>query len=272
ATTACPSRAREPAAAEAPVKRPVREIPATAAALPTTCAVEVGLRVLPLPRTARLFGAPLRQGPAPPAAEPRPARLGVRGRRRARAVQRVMRHWPFGDTCLRHALVAGQRLRRSSPELVVGVARPGAGGGGGQGRGTGQGARVAGVRHRHLRPPPRRAGLPPARLDRSGGAMSRTRLYGLVVDSDVELHQLRPTSAAPDVTIRTGAQSAVTQQVPEGQRLLHLEHSGRAYFTGARQEDRYLLRFYGTCDFVIAEDLSRIDLHAVEGTDPDTIG
>ena len=102
--------------------------------------------------------------------------------------------------------------------------------------------------------------------------MSRTRLYGLVVDSDVELHQHRPTSAAPEVTIRTGAQTAVTQQVPEGQRLLHLEHSGRAYFTGARQEDCYLLRFYGTCDFVIAEDLSRVDLHAAEGADPDTIG
>jgi len=105
------------------VKLPVREIPATGAALLVTCAVEVGLRLLPLPRTARLFGAPLRQTPAPPAPEPRPARLGARGRRQARSVQRVMRHWPFGDTCLRHALVAGQRLRRFSPELVVGVAK-----------------------------------------------------------------------------------------------------------------------------------------------------
>ena len=105
------------------MKVPVREVPALIAALVMTCAVEVALRTLPLPRTARLFGAPLRTtDPATPLPE-RPARLGAHGRRQARAVQRVLRHWPFGDTCLRHALVAGHRLRRFDPELVVGVAK-----------------------------------------------------------------------------------------------------------------------------------------------------
>ena len=102
---------------------PMREVPATIAALAVSGAVEVALRSLSLPRTARLFGAPLQQSATAAAPTAQRARLGVRGRRRARAVQRVMRHWPFGDTCLRHALVAGQRLRGFGPELVVGVTK-----------------------------------------------------------------------------------------------------------------------------------------------------
>ena len=105
------------------MKVPLREVPATAAALAITCAVEVGLRTLPLPRMARLVGAPLRSTASPTGTQVRGARLGTRGRRQTRAVERVMRHWPFGDTCLRHALVAGHRLRRFDPELVVGVAK-----------------------------------------------------------------------------------------------------------------------------------------------------
>ena len=105
------------------MKVPLREVPAITVALALTCAVEVGLRTLSLPRMARLVGAPLRSTESPTAPQVRGARLGTRGRRQARAVQRVMRHWPFGDTCLRHALVAGHRLRRFDPELVVGVAK-----------------------------------------------------------------------------------------------------------------------------------------------------
>jgi hypothetical protein len=36
-----------------------------------------------------------------------------------------MSRWPFGDTCLRHALVTGNRLAALGPELVIGV-RPAA--------------------------------------------------------------------------------------------------------------------------------------------------
>ncbi|QGH68503.1 lasso peptide biosynthesis B2 protein [Pseudactinotalea sp. HY158] len=104
---------------------PIREVPAVAAALLVACAVEVALHLLSLPRTARAVGAPLRQGGGAAPAARGNARLGPRGRRRVRAVRRVMRHWPFGDTCLRHALVAGQRLRRLHPELVVGVRKTG---------------------------------------------------------------------------------------------------------------------------------------------------
>lgn len=99
----------------------LREVPACAAAALVACGVEIGLRVFSLPRTARMLGVPLRHASADEVVEPTRARLGGRGRDRVRAVRWVMRHWPFGDTCLRHSLVAGRRLRRLHPELVIGV-------------------------------------------------------------------------------------------------------------------------------------------------------
>jgi hypothetical protein len=41
--------------------------------------------------------------------------------RRVWATRQVSRVWPFGDTCLRRALVEGQRLRHRRPSLVLGV-------------------------------------------------------------------------------------------------------------------------------------------------------
>lgn len=101
----------------------LREVPDLVAALAVAGAVEVALRVLPLPRVARAVGAPLRLDGTAGTAPWVPARLEARGHARARAVGRVMRRWPFGDTCLRHALVAGRRLRRYRPRLVVGVTK-----------------------------------------------------------------------------------------------------------------------------------------------------
>lgn len=85
-------------------------------------AAEVGLRTIGLPRLSRLFGAPLQSDPGQEGSLSRP-QLSQAERRRVRAAQRVMRHWPFGDTCLRQALVSGVLLRSRSPELVVGVAK-----------------------------------------------------------------------------------------------------------------------------------------------------
>ncbi|GAB3811853.1 hypothetical protein GCM10028820_03790 [Tessaracoccus terricola] len=109
------------------LRRLVRELPATLAALGVAVAVEIGLRVVPLPRLTRLVGIRLagHDSPAPEAA-PRDraeASLAPRERRKVRATRRVLRHWPFGDTCLRQALVSGQRLRRLGPVLHVGVAK-----------------------------------------------------------------------------------------------------------------------------------------------------
>ena len=103
---------------------PAREWPAIAAVAGLAGVVEVGLRLLPLTRLAGLLGVPVdttSRTTSPSAvahAEP-PAWV----RRRVRTTGRVMRHWPPGTTCLRHALVLGHRLRRLGPVLRIGVAR-----------------------------------------------------------------------------------------------------------------------------------------------------
>lgn len=104
---------------------PTREWPAVIAALAVAVGVEMGLRTMTLPRLADLAGAPLHtKGSEKPVMDPRKRPvLSPRARRQVRAARRVMRHWPYGGSCLRQALVTGQRLRRLEPTLWVGVAK-----------------------------------------------------------------------------------------------------------------------------------------------------
>lgn len=85
--------------------------------------VEAGLRLCTLPRLTRLLGIRLAQGSEQQQQDMAlPPSLPVTWiRRRAVTVNGVLRHWPFGDTCLRRALVLGQRIRRLQPTLVIGV-------------------------------------------------------------------------------------------------------------------------------------------------------
>ncbi|NLE99105.1 MAG: lasso peptide biosynthesis B2 protein, partial [Propionibacterium sp.] len=100
------------------------EMPATLAALVVACVVEVGLRATKLQRLARFLGTPLALGDTSPGSTAaRRAALPASATRQVSATRRVLRHWPFGDTCLRQALISGQRLRRLGPELHVGVAK-----------------------------------------------------------------------------------------------------------------------------------------------------
>jgi len=100
---------------------------ATATALALACVTEVGLRTLPLPRLARLMGAPLAVGV--PGEGPKhvpsgsPVKLTPRQRRQVRTALRLLKSWPLGDTCLRQALVCGYLLRDHDPALHVGVAK-----------------------------------------------------------------------------------------------------------------------------------------------------
>lgn len=106
-------------------RRLARELPMTIAAGIIALVVEVGLRVTTLPKLTRLLGVPLdpamtgggdiMQGTA--------TTLTESDWRRVRSAQRVLRRWPFGDTCLRQALVSGALLRHRQPVLHVGVAR-----------------------------------------------------------------------------------------------------------------------------------------------------
>lgn len=90
-------------------------------ALAVAFVVEVGLSISTLPRLAKLFGIRLAGGsddePTRQAPDVAPEWFG----RRSSEVHRVLRHWPFGDTCLRRCLILGQRIRRLDPVLVIGV-------------------------------------------------------------------------------------------------------------------------------------------------------
>jgi hypothetical protein len=106
----------------------------TVAALAVAVCVEVGLRVTTLPRLCARLGiatdVPTTSTSARAADTPGPAVvavLPVAARAAVAACDRVLRVWPFGDTCLRRCLVLGQRLRRLHPVLRIGVhmQRPG---------------------------------------------------------------------------------------------------------------------------------------------------
>lgn len=110
--------------------RLLRTFDLATAAVVAVC-VEVGLRVTTLPRLAKFLGVPLAMdgdaGLPQPSVSTDPERtiLPAVARRRIRATRTVMRHWPLGDTCLRQALVSGQRIRGLNPNLHVGVAKVG---------------------------------------------------------------------------------------------------------------------------------------------------
>jgi hypothetical protein len=106
------------------------DLPAVLAALGVAIVVEIGLRVTTLPQLARILGVPLGtddpRAEVPLPVEPSPTlALPPGARRQVRATRLALRLWPFGDTCLRQALVSGQRLRRLNPTLHVGVAKVG---------------------------------------------------------------------------------------------------------------------------------------------------
>ncbi len=84
--------------------------------------VEIGLTISTVPRLAGLLGIRLasdEQSKAMESVSGPPPTVWIQ--RRVAAVQRVLRRWPFGDTCLRRALVLGHRVRRLDPVLVIGV-------------------------------------------------------------------------------------------------------------------------------------------------------
>lgn len=95
--------------------------PQFAAAAVVALVVEIGLSISTVPRVARLLGIRLaRDDDAEPVEVPADIPT-VWIRRRYVEVNRVLRRWPFGNTCLRRALVLGQRIRRLDPVLVIGV-------------------------------------------------------------------------------------------------------------------------------------------------------
>ncbi|MBD8061586.1 lasso peptide biosynthesis B2 protein [Oceanitalea stevensii] len=85
-------------------------------------AVELGLRVLPLPRLARLLRVRLvLDGTAGRRTDPRLIRLTEDERERLDVTWRVLRHRPFNGTCLRRALLGAHALRYRDHAVRIGV-------------------------------------------------------------------------------------------------------------------------------------------------------
>jgi hypothetical protein len=103
------------------------QLPGLLAAFGVAVFVEIGLRVTTLSRLARILRVPLATGQQASATAPQPggnpAALPAWARRRIRATRWMLHRWPFGDTCLRQALVSGQRVRELNPLLHVGVTK-----------------------------------------------------------------------------------------------------------------------------------------------------
>ncbi len=101
-----------------------RDVCAVARTAALATIVEVGLRVLPLPRLAAALGVRLAAEPEPARATPSStvADLTAREQSDLLATERVFRYWPFDDTCLRRALVIGRQLRARGAVLHLGVA------------------------------------------------------------------------------------------------------------------------------------------------------
>lgn len=88
--------------------------------------VERAIRTRPLPQVAAAFRVPLEfEAPVAQPAAGEPVVLPQWVRETMQTTDAVMAHWPWGDTCLRKALVLGFRLRGLDPKLKIGVARSG---------------------------------------------------------------------------------------------------------------------------------------------------
>jgi len=81
---------------------------------------ELGLRWVTLERTAQVLRVRC-GGTEATTSGSAIADLPLWARRRLHVVSVVMRRWPVDGTCLRHSLVAGNRLRRLRPILRIGV-------------------------------------------------------------------------------------------------------------------------------------------------------
>jgi hypothetical protein len=95
------------------------------AATTATCvvlAVELALRLFPLDRVARLFGAPLATGGEKPPARPLASdELTEQELRRLWGANWALSSWVYDATCLRRALTWGWVLRARRPSLHIGL-------------------------------------------------------------------------------------------------------------------------------------------------------
>lgn len=95
-------------------------------------------------------------------------------------------------------------------------------------------------------------------------------LYGLVVDSDTDLHQDRPAppGATPDVTVVRGPAAEPTTEIPPGTVVLRCDGATRTIYAFTRGDDGgFTLRFFGACDVHVSPALDRMEVRPVRGAD-----
>lgn len=100
--------------------------------------------------------------------------------------------------------------------------------------------------------------------------MYRARLYGLVVDSDHDLHQRRPVGldAAVDVYVRDGGSIRVDSEVGPGEPILDHWWENHRTYSAALDSEGFTLRFHGACEFRISADLKYVTAFRDYDADP----
>lgn len=95
-------------------------------------------------------------------------------------------------------------------------------------------------------------------------------MYGLVVETDDDLHQDRPVEpgAVPDVVVRRGAETAQGSPL-EGRVLLEHVSDGRRWYEAVEHDDgTTTLRFDGAAEFVVDVDGRHVEARPAVGSDP----
>lgn len=107
-----------------PIVLAVRQLRDHAVAVCRVVLVEYRFRRYSIDVAAADLGAPLRldRTQSVPPNETTGADLTRSQRSRTAAIHRVLRIWPFEDTCLRRSLACGHALRSLKPALRIGVA------------------------------------------------------------------------------------------------------------------------------------------------------
>ena len=102
---------------------------------------------------------------------------------------------------------------------------------------------------------------------------TRTHIYGLVVDSEMELYQDRPApdDQPTDVVITVGEPTAQGDDIAGGRLLLDslgAVEDDKRYFAVERQDGDQILRFDGACDVEVSADLARMNVRRAVGAAP----
>ena len=112
----------------------------------------------------------------------------------------------------------------------------------------------------------------------TAGSVCDALLYGLRVRSELPLpggrcpDDLAAEAVAPDLEVILGATIPSPAQPPPGEVIASHAYSDTLWYSINRQAaGGYLMRYGGTCDFVIDADLRRAEARGAEGTSADLL-